>query len=62
MYKRQGWKGKKQGNVRVSEKHALVLIADKGSNSEQLIRLFSDISKDIYKKTQVELEVEPKIF
>jgi len=46
----------------VSEKHALVLIADKGSNSEQLIRLFSDISKDIYEKTQVELEVEPKIF
>ena len=46
----------------MSEKHALVLIADKGSNSEQLIRLFSDISKDIYEKTQVELEVEPKIF
>jgi UDP-N-acetylmuramate dehydrogenase len=57
-----GWKGKKQGNVRVSEKHALVLIADKGSNSEQLIKLSSVIAKDIYEKTQVELEVEPKIF
>ena len=62
LIEKAGWKGKKQGNVRVSEKHALVLIADKGSNSEQLIRLFSDIAKDIYEKTQVELEVEPKIF
>ena len=62
LIEKAGWKGKKQGNVRVSEKHALVLIADKGSNSEQLIKLSSVIAKDIYEKTQVELEVEPKIF
>ena len=46
----------------MSEKHALVLIAVKGSNSAQLIRLCSDIAKDIYEMIQVELEVEPKIF
>lgn len=56
-----GWKGHQQGNVRVSEKHALVLIADKGATSDELLSLSSSIVEDIYKKTQVKLEIEPEV-
>ena len=56
-----GWKGYKQGNVRVSDRHALVLIADQGATSDELLSLSSAISEDIYEKTQVKIEIEPEV-
>ena len=56
-----GWKGHKEGNVRVSEKHALVLIADKGATSDELLGLSSAITEDIYEKTQIKIEIEPEV-
>ena len=56
-----GWKGYKQGNVRVSERHALVLIADKGATSDELLNLSSAITEDIYEKTQIKIEIEPEV-
>jgi len=57
-----GWKGKKLGNVRVSEKHALVLIADEGASSVDLMSLSSEIADDIYKNTHIKIEIEPEVF
>jgi UDP-N-acetylmuramate dehydrogenase len=56
-----GWKGYKQGKVRVSERHALVLIADEGATSDELLSLSSAITEDIYEKTQVKIEIEPEV-
>ena len=47
--------------VRVSKKHALVLIADKGATSDELLSLSSSIVEDIYMKTLVKLEIEPEV-
>ena len=56
-----GWKGHKHGNVRVSEKHALVLVADKGATSDELLSLSSSIAEDIYEKTHIRIEIEPEV-
>ena len=61
LIEKAGWKGHQQGNVRVSKKHALVLIADKGATSDELLSLSSSIVEDIYMKTLVKLEIEPEV-
>ena len=61
LIEKAGWKGKRIGKVRVSEKHALILIAEE-STSEDLINFSSLMVNDISKKLGVHLEIEPSIF
>ena len=62
LIEQAGWKGKKIGKVRVSHKHALVLITDENAESEDLTNFASLIIEDIYNKHGVKLEIEPNIF
>ena len=39
LIEKSGWKGKEIGNVKVSEKHALVLVVKKGSDSKELLEV-----------------------
>jgi len=39
----------------------LVLIADKGATSDELLGLSSAITEDIYEKTQIKIEIEPEV-
>ena len=62
LIEQAGWKGKKIGKVRVSHKHALVLITDENAESEDLTNFAALIIEDIYNKHGVKLEIEPNIF
>ena len=62
LIEKSGWKGKEIGNVKVSEKHALVLVVKKGSDSKELLEVSSKITKDILEKLGVNLEIEPNIY
>ena len=62
LIEQAGWKGKKIGKIRVSDKHALVLIADEDAESKDLTNFATLIIDDIYNKHGITLEIEPNIF
>jgi UDP-N-acetylmuramate dehydrogenase len=57
-----GWKGKKIGHVGVHEKQALVLVHFGGGNGIEIKQLADKICTDIYKKFQIQLEIEVNIW
>ena len=61
LIEKAGWKGYKENSVSVSEDHALVFIASRKSNTEDILSLSSKISEDIRSKYDVDLEIEPTI-
>ncbi len=54
-----GWKGYKNKNIGVSDKHALVLVNYGERSGEKLKRLSDDIIKDV--KNKFDLELEPEV-
>lgn len=61
LVEKAGWKGKKVGNIKISENHALVLVLEGESSLEKILEFSSNLSQDIYDKYGVELEIEPDI-
>ena len=57
-----GWKGYEENTVSISKDHALVLIASKKSNIEDILSLSSKISEDIKNKYDITLEIEPTVY
>lgn len=54
-----GWKGKSLGNVKVSNKHALIITNPGGRGSaDEIKRLAEAIQADVYKKFKIKLEPE----
>jgi UDP-N-acetylmuramate dehydrogenase len=56
-----GYKGKKIGGAKVSEKHANFIINDGGATSEDVLNLISEIKDKVKEATGVELHHEIKI-
>ena len=48
-------------NVKVSEKHALVLTTNGNLDGNEIVRFADSIIDDIYKKFKVKLEIEPTL-
>ena len=61
LIEKAGLKGKRIGKCHVSDKHALVLVADEGSSSKELIKLSDFITRHILKTMKIDIEIEPKI-
>ncbi|TKR32973.1 UDP-N-acetylmuramate dehydrogenase [Luteimonas gilva] len=56
-----GWKGHRDGDAGVSEKHALVLVNHGAATGMQLLDLARRIADSVRKKFGVDLEPEPRI-
>jgi len=59
LIEKTNWKGKSLGNVKVSDKHALILTNPNGlGNFSDIKKLADKIIDDVYKKFNIELEPE----
>ncbi len=56
-----GWKGFREGDAGVSEKHALVLVNHAHASGAQILALARRIQESVQQKFDVRLEPEPKI-
>ena len=61
LIEKAGWKGKRYGNVGVSERHSLVLVHYGGGTSAELLDLGRRIVQDIEKNFGITLEPEVRI-
>ena len=61
LIEKAGWKGKRLKNVKVSQKHALVLIANGNQDGKEIIKFAQSIIDDVYEKFKVKLEIEPTL-
>ncbi|KKP34474.1 MAG: UDP-N-acetylenolpyruvoylglucosamine reductase [Candidatus Woesebacteria bacterium GW2011_GWE2_31_6] len=59
LIEKAGWKGKRLGNVKVSDKHALILTNPEGKgNFNDIKKLADEITNDVYNKFKIKLEPE----
>lgn len=56
-----GWKGCVDGNLQVSEQHALVIINNGKAKKNELLVFAKRIQDDVYHKFSVHLEIEPVV-
>ena len=54
-----GWKGKRMGNIGISDKHSLVLITYDKVKGSEVLSFTERVIDDVYLKTGLKLEVEP---
>lgn len=59
LIEQAGWKGKRMGEVGVSDQHALVLVNLGHAEANELEALVSAIKQDVWKMFQISLEQEP---
>jgi UDP-N-acetylmuramate dehydrogenase len=57
-----GWKGKWEGNVGVSEKHALCVVTNKKASGEEINEFIKQMQKDVNENYNIELIPEVNIF
>ncbi len=53
-----GWKGKRQGNCGVYEKHSLVLVNYGGATGKEIVELAGAIINDVYEKFGIKMSAE----
>lgn len=58
---RCGWKGRRQGNVGVHERQALVMVNYGGASGEEILRLAGDIRDSVKERFGVDVEMEVNI-
>lgn len=56
-----GWKGKSYGQVTVYDKNALILLNQGMAKFDDVMRFAASIVNDVYLKSGVKLEIEPRI-
>lgn len=61
LIERAGWKGKGLDNIRVSNKHSLVLTTTGNLKGKEVIKFANSIVDDIHNKFKVTLEIEPTL-
>ena len=61
LIEKAGWKGKRYGNVGVSERHSLVLVYYGHGKSSELLDLARRIVEDVEKNFGITLEPEVRI-
>jgi UDP-N-acetylmuramate dehydrogenase len=57
-----GWKGKWNGDVGVSEKHALCVVTNKKASGEEINEFIKQMQKDVKENYSIELKPEVNIF
>lgn len=57
-----GLKGKRVGGAFVSEKHANFILADQGAKASDVLKLINIVREEVYKKSQVYLELEIEVW
>jgi UDP-N-acetylmuramate dehydrogenase len=56
-----GWKGKRRGGVGISDKHSLVLVNYEQVSGDELLTFANHLIDDVYRKTNITLEIEPTL-
>ncbi len=59
---RAGLKGKRVGGAYVSRKHANFILADPGATAADVLKLINIIRQEVYKKSEVYLELEIEVW
>jgi len=59
---RAGMKGKRVGGATVSEKHANFIIAEKGAQASDVLKLINIVREAVYKQFEVYLELELEVW
>jgi len=59
---RAGLKGKRVGGAYVSRKHANFILADPGATASDVLKLINIIRQEVYKKSEVYLELEIEVW
>jgi UDP-N-acetylmuramate dehydrogenase len=59
---RAGLKGRRVGGAYVSHKHANFILADKGAKASDVLKLINIIREEVYKKSEVYLELEIEVW
>jgi UDP-N-acetylmuramate dehydrogenase len=59
---RAGLKGKKVGGAYVSDKHANFILVDAGAKASDVMKLVNIIRENVYKKSEVYLELEIEVW
>lgn len=60
LIEKSGWKGKRVGDVGISEKHALIIVNYGKGNAHDILKLARKIKKDVYGLFKIHLEEEVK--
>lgn len=58
LIEQNGWKGRREGNAGVSEKHSLILVAYEGASGLEVFNLSEKIIKSVVEKFGIRLERE----
>ena len=61
LIERAGWKGKGLDNLRISNKHSLVLTTTGNLKGKEVIKFANSVVNDIHNKFKVKLEIEPTL-
>lgn len=61
LIEKSGWKGRSLGRAAVSDQHALVLINKDNATGDEILALADAIRESVYKRFDIELQVEPRI-
>jgi UDP-N-acetylmuramate dehydrogenase len=59
---RAGLKGRRVGGAYVSHKHANFILADKGAKASDVLKLINIVREEVYKKSEVYLELEIEVW
>jgi UDP-N-acetylmuramate dehydrogenase len=59
---RAGLKGRRVGGAYVSRKHANFILADAGTTASDILKLINVIREEVYKKSEVYLELEIEVW
>ena len=59
---RAGLKGRRVGGAYVSDKHANFILADEGATAADFLKLINVIREEVYKKSEVYLELEIEVW
>jgi UDP-N-acetylmuramate dehydrogenase len=59
---RAGLKGRRIGGAYISEKHGNFILADQGAKASDVLKLINVIREEVYKKSEVYLELEIEVW
>ncbi|URQ67444.1 UDP-N-acetylmuramate dehydrogenase [SAR86 cluster bacterium] len=61
LIEKYGWKGFREGNVGISDQHALVLVTYEETPGDEILKFANKIINQIFSVTGIKLEIEPTL-